>query len=299
MSKRHRIYLVDTSVYIFHAWFGMPESISDRHGEPVNAVYGFAHFLADLLADCKPKYIAGFFDESLGSCFRHQLYPQYKANREPPTENLEYQFSLCKKLLRSCGIRTYASRRYEADDLIASVAWHVSQRGHPVTIVSADKDLAQCLYKEKDELWHFRKSSPVRKKQIKKHFGVNSEQVADFLALCGDSVDNIPGITGVGSKTACRLMAHFGDIDGLLLDIDNAPELGIRGQARILEQIKKQKQDLKIFRKLTRLKTSALGRVSAAQLQRKKVNAESVHKILEKELGLRPSLPEKLVRAAK
>lgn len=299
MSQRHRIYLVDTSVYIFHAWFGMPESITDRNGEPVNALYGFTHFLADLLAETRPRYIAGFFDESLGTCFRHQLYPQYKANRELPTENLKYQFSLCKLLLRKSGIRTYASKRYEADDLIASVTRHMS--GHPVTIISADKDLAQCLVNDSDEIWHFRKSPPLRTQQVKQHYGVHTGQIADYLALCGDSIDNIPGIRGVGPKTASRLLDHFGDITTLLEYTDQVPDLGIRGQTGIVERIARHKNDLRLFQKLTRLRTSALGKkqVSAGHLKRSAIDRRAIHELLVNQLGLSARLSDKLLQSAK
>lgn len=300
MSRR-RFYLLDTSIYIFRAWFGVPDSLHDRNGNSINAVYGFAHFIADLLADTKTRHIAGFFDESLGSSFRHQLYPAYKANREYPPEELERQFRLCKRLLKSLGIRTYASRRYEADDLIASAAHRLSIQGHAVTVVTADKDLAQCLNSSHDRFWHFGKSAPAAAQDIHQQFGIAPGQMADYLALCGDAVDNIPGIRGVGSKTAARLLAHFGDISALLNVKGEVPDLGIRGQSAILERIQADKTQLKLFLRLTRLRKSALDsqQVNTTRLKRGNVNERSIRKLLEDELGLNSRLSDKLLSAAR
>ena len=296
-----RFYLLDTSIYIFRAWFGMPDSLRDRHGNSINAVYGFAHFVADLLADTNARYVAGFFDESLGTSFRHELYPAYKANRELPPEDLEYQFRLCKRLLKTLGIRTFASRRYEADDLIASAAHRLSTQGDAVTIVSADKDLAQCLTSSDDRFWHYGKSAPATAHDIQQQFGVTPAQMADYLALCGDAVDNIPGIRGVGSKTASRLLAHFGDISSLLNYQGEVPDLGIRGQSSILQRIQSDKIQLRLFQRLTRLRKSALDsqQVNTKRLRRMKVNEQNISKLLEDELGLNSKLSDKLVTAAR
>ena len=301
MSRHHRFYLLDTSIYIFRAWFGIPDNLRDPGGNSVNAVYGFAHFLADLLANTNARHIAGFFDESLGTSFRHELYPAYKANRELPPADLEYQFQQCKRLLKTLGIRTYASRRYEADDLIASAAHRLSTQGHPVTIVSADKDLAQCLNNSHDRFWRFGKSEPVTAHDIQQQFGVAPAQIADYLALCGDAVDNIPGIRGVGPKSASRLLAHFGDISSLLNNKGVVPDLGIRGQSAILERIHAHKTQLKLYQRLTRLRISALNdqQVNTKRLRRMRVDEHSIRKLLEHELGLNSRLSDKLVSAAR
>src|SRR5215813_8409156 len=137
------IYLVDASYYVFRAWFALPDTLRDRGGRPVNAVHGFARFLGDLIEQVEPERLAVAFNESLTSSFRNDLYTPYKANRGLPPAELEYQFALCRELTRGLGVAELASPRYEADDIIGTIARLAQRRGIPVTIVSRDKDLAQ------------------------------------------------------------------------------------------------------------------------------------------------------------
>ncbi len=124
------IYLIDASVYIFRAWFSIPDSMTGPHGNPVNALYGYARFLGDFIERSAPEHIAVAFDESLTSSYRNEIYPDYKANREPAPEELKRQFAACRQLTEALGIPHYSSDRFEADDLIGSIAALVRADGH-------------------------------------------------------------------------------------------------------------------------------------------------------------------------
>ena len=138
-------YLVDASVYIFRAWFSIPDSMRGPDGEPVNALYGYARFLGELMQRATPSEIAVAFDESLTTSFRNEIYPLYKANRELPPPELENQLKRCRLVTEALGITCLASPVWEADDLIGTLATHAQDAGTPATIVTSDKDLAQLV----------------------------------------------------------------------------------------------------------------------------------------------------------
>ena len=203
------VYLIDASVYVFRAWHSLPPEIADRDGNPTQALYGFARFLSDLLERRQPRHVAVAFDESHGSCFRHKLYPPYKANREAAPDALKRQFALCREFCRAPRSgRNSPAMHYEADDLIGTLAQRCRADGLPVTVVSRDKDLAQ-LIGPGDVFWDYGDAAEYRYEQIAARFGVPPERMADYLALRGDSVDNVPGVPGVGPKTAAALMRLF------------------------------------------------------------------------------------------
>ena len=185
------LYLVDASLYVFRAWHSMPDEFHDADGWPTNAVHGFARFLLELLERERPRHIAIAFDESLDSCFRNAIYPAYKANRDPAPPELRRQFAWCKALCKAVGLVTLAHTDYEADDLIGT-AVHVGRRdGFRSVIVSADKDLSQLLQAD-DEQYDFAKAVRWKADGVKARHGVHAQQIADYLALTGDAVDNIP-----------------------------------------------------------------------------------------------------------
>lgn len=199
------IYLIDASVYVFRAWYGYSDTISDQEGHPVNAVHGFTRFLLDVFEQERPKYIAIAFDGALGMSFRHQLYALYKANREPAPDALRRQFSRCKALCQTLGLPVLAHPNFEADDLIGSALMACRAQSLRGVLVSADKDLSQLLG-DQDQQWDFARQQRWGGKEVKARHGVHPDQMADFLALCGDAVDNIPGVRGIGRKTAIQLL---------------------------------------------------------------------------------------------
>jgi len=206
------LYLIDASIYIFRSYFGMPESIVNDNGHPANAVYGYAAFLGQLLRKAQPQYIAAAFDESLDQCFRNEIYPDYKANRALPEPELAQQLAWCRELTELVGIKSYASDRFEADDLIGSLARRMRKQRFRMVYVTGDKDLGQLLVKQ-DLLWDFAKDAYYTNDDIRARFGVTPDQLADYLGLAGDAVDNIPGVPGIGARTAATLLQEFGSLD--------------------------------------------------------------------------------------
>ena len=250
------LYLVDASLYVFRAWHSMPDEFQDADGWPTNAVHGFARFLLELIERERPRHIAIAFDEALDSCFRNALYPAYKANREPAPEALRRQFAHCKALCAALGLEVLAHGQYEADDLIGSALRHARQRGHRGVIVSADKDLSQLL-EGSDEQWDFARGQRWDAGGVHGRHGVHAHQVADYLALCGDAVDNIPGVPGIGAKTAAVLLAHFGNLDAVLGRIDEIPYLRFRGAAATAAKLRLHGDQALLCRRLTTIACDA------------------------------------------
>ncbi len=250
------LYLVDASLYVFRAWHSMPDDFRDADGWPTNAVHGFARFLLELLERERPRHIVVAFDEAHDSCFRNTLYPKYKANRDPAPEELKHQFAWCKRLCSALGLPVLAHCEYEADDLIGT-ALHVA-RGHGFrgVIVSADKDLSQLLH-DHDEQWDYARNLRWGKAGVRARHGVHAHQIADYLALCGDVVDNIPGVSGIGQKTAAGLLAHFGSLDALLARVEEVPYLRIRGAAQIASKLRVQREDVLLYRQLSTIALDA------------------------------------------
>lgn len=250
MPAPETLYLVDASLYVFRAWHSMPDEFHDADGWPTNAVHGFARFLLDLLERERPRHIVVAFDEALDSCFRNALYPAYKANRDPAPPELRRQFAWCKALCKALGIVTLAHQDYEADDLIGTAAHVARNDGFRNVIVSADKDLSQLLAGQ-DQQWDFARGTRWGADGVKARYGVHAHQMADYLALTGDAVDNIPGVTGIGAKSAAILLAHFGSMDALLERIDEVPFLRLRGAAGMAVRLREQRDHALLWRQLT------------------------------------------------
>lgn len=255
-SASRPLYLVDASLYVFRAWHSMPDQFQDVDGWPTNAVHGFARFLLELLEKERPRNIAIAFDEALDSCFRNRLYPAYKANRDPAPEELKRQFVHCKALCAALGLNVLAHGEYEADDLIGS-ALHTSRpRGFHGVIVSADKDMSQLL-QGGDQQWDFARGQRWGMAGVKARHGVEAHQIADYLALTGDAVDNIPGVTGIGAKSAAILLAHFGSLDVLLARIDEVGFLRLRGAAQMAVRLREQREHALLWRQLATIALDA------------------------------------------
>ena len=246
------LYLVDASVFIFRAYYSVPIDVVDPDGNPVNAVHGFARFLGDLLQRESPKHIAVAFDESLEQSYRNEIYPAYKANREPAPVELKRQFALCREVVDALGIAQYGSSRYEADDIIGALATRAQAVGMPVTIVSRDKDLTQLVSRADT---YFDAIADVRYgyDDIEERFGVIPERMADFLALMGDAVDNIPGVPGVGRKTAQKLLKHFDTLPGVFDNLDAVPTLKFRGAAFVAESLREHREAAFLSQRLTQI----------------------------------------------
>jgi 5'-3' exonuclease len=250
------LHLVDASLYVFRAWHSMPDEFHDADGWPTNAVHGFARFLLELLERERPGHVVVAFDEALDSCFRNALYPAYKANRDPAPPELRRQFAWCKALCKALGLATLAHADYEADDLIGSAVHRARGQGFRSVIVSADKDLSQLLH-DFDEQYDFAKGQRWGADGVKARHGVHAHQIADYLALTGDAVDNIPGVTGIGPKSAAVLLAHFESLDALLARIDEVPFLRLRGAATLATRLREQRENALLWRQLTTIALDA------------------------------------------
>ncbi|MEZ5530055.1 MAG: 5'-3' exonuclease H3TH domain-containing protein [Porticoccaceae bacterium] len=259
------LYLIDAYIYIFRPYFALPERWHSGEGYPTQAVYGYLGFLLNLLEQQQPDYIAAAFDESLGSCFRNDIYPDYKANRVLPDEGLAFQLKACAEVTHLLGIAGLASDSHEADDIIGTLACKGRADGHPVMVVSRDKDLAQLL-RDGDSIWDFGQGEPRDRAEIKRQLGVWPEQLADYLALVGDPVDNIPGVPGVGPKTAAAMLSHFGTLDAVLAAGERLLELPVRGAASLEAKIMEHRDRIKIARRLTAIAEDAP--VQAGSLRR-------------------------------
>ncbi len=207
------VYLVDGSGYIFRAFYGLPP-MTNPEGVPVNAVFGFSKMLAKLLSDAGTRRFAVIFDSSRVS-FRNDIYPEYKANRSDPPEELVPQFGLIREATRAFNVPCIELPGFEADDLIATFARMAREEGHEVVIVSSDKDLMQ-LVNDGVSMLDPAKNLTVGRDEVIERFGVGPESVIDVQALAGDSTDNVPGVPGIGIKTAAELIRTYGDLDTLL-----------------------------------------------------------------------------------
>jgi len=262
------VYLIDASVYIFRAWHSLPPDLADAQGQPTQALYGFARFLSDLLERRQPRYVAVAFDASHGRGFRNQLYPAYKANREPAPPMLARQFALCREYCRHLGVAEFADQTYEADDLIGTLAMLCRAEGLRVTVVSSDKDLAQ-LIGPGDVFWDYSQAVEYRYQDIATRFGAQPERMADYLALRGDSVDNVPGVPGVGAKTAAALMMHCASIDQLFEQLDAIALLPLRGAASLPARLLTHRAAAYLARSLTRIVCDVPMDTRHADLQRR------------------------------
>ncbi len=249
-------YLIDASVYVFRAHYSMPDDMVDDDGNPINALYGFCRFLGDFMEQVKPEYVAVLFDESLSKSFRTEIYPEYKANREPAPPELKRQFVQCRRYTRALGLMECASSGYEADDLIGTLVTEGREVGRPSTIVSRDKDLAQLISRD-DVFWDFAGKGRIKYEQIPDFFSVWPEQIADFLALAGDSVDNIKGVPGVGKKTAAALLQHFGSLEKVYENLDKVDEVNVRGAKTLGDKLSTHKDAAMLARELTGLACDA------------------------------------------
>jgi DNA polymerase-1 len=214
-TSYNTLYLVDISSFIFRAFYAVRE-LTAPDGTPVNAVYGVATMLGRLIEEADPRYLAIVFDSKEPS-FRKLRYPEYKANRSAPPEMLLPQFDLIEKLIEVMGIPAFRQSGVEADDLIATLNrnWIGSDPRHRTVIVSGDKDL-MALVNSKTQLWDTMKEVHYTPHEVIEKFGVEPGQVRDYLAMVGDSSDNIPGITGIGPKGAEQLLREFGTLEGVI-----------------------------------------------------------------------------------
>lgn len=280
------VHLVDASPYIFRAFFSIPSSFRNPQGEPVNAVYGFCQFLRRLQEIDSVSHLALTFDESLTTSFRNDIYAPYKAQRELPPEDLKNQLKWCRRAGEALGAVTFSDRRYEADDLIATLCRPLAAAGQRVVIVTSDKDLTQ-LVTDRVELWDFAKDVRFGPLDVVDKFGVEPRQIVDLLALMGDSVDNIPGVKGVGKTSAVALLKVFDSLEQLYERLQEVPEMAIRGAKSLHRKLSEQREVAFLSKRLADLAYDAPAEAGLDGLRLNEPDRQALQ-TLEEELGFHP-----------
>ena len=215
MTKK--IALIDGYGFVFRAYHSLPP-LNRSDGTPVGAVYGFTNMLIKLLAGLDVSHVAVVFDAG-SKTFRNDIYPEYKANRPPCPEDLKPQFPIIRQAAESLNLTILEKAGFEADDLIATMAKKSAAEGDQVLIISSDKDLMQ-LVDENISMFDAMKNKVIGPKEVEEKFSVTPKKVLDVLSLMGDASDNVPGVRGIGPKTAAELINRFDNLETLLVNLD-------------------------------------------------------------------------------
>ncbi len=214
VNNKEKLFLIDGNPYAYRAFYGL-KSLATSGGQPTNAVYGFTVMLMKLLREEKPDYLAVAFD-LVAPTFRHREFAEYKAQRPKMPEDLQKQMPLIKEVVSAFNIPIFELEGYEADDILATIAKKTEEEDKEIFILTSDKDVLQLVNA------NIRVSSPHRGgltydvNEVRERYGVEPEQMTDVLALWGDASDNIPGVSGIGRKTAVKLIQKFGNLENLL-----------------------------------------------------------------------------------
>jgi 5'-3' exonuclease len=293
------LYLLDATLLFFRALYGMPDVFRDGRGRSVNGVRGYLSYLLNLLlgeghtgVDGPIRFCAAAFDESLNSCWRNERYPDYKANRPPADENIAYQLGRARELTSRLGVPVLADLAFEADDYIATLA-RKSRR--PVIVVSRDKDLQQLLSK-KVSLLDPKDGTRRGPHAFLTEFGFEPALFPDYQAFVGDSVDNIPGIRGVGPKAAGALIRRFGDLESVYAGQATWSAAGIKPGSKLSERLLEDKDRAFLFREILRLEAKAPLPISLAETRLKRPDAQGVRHSLD-DGQLRDGLGKALIGA--
>ena len=279
IQKKDHFYLIDGSGYIFRAYYALPPLSRKSDGLPTGAVSGFCSMLFKLLEDSKsnqnlqkPTHFAVIFD-SARKTFRNEIYSDYKANRAEAPDDLAPQFEYIRKSVLAFNLPSVELLNYEADDLIATYAEKILKKGAKVTIVSSDKDLMQ-LYKKNVRIYDPMKNKFISEDDVLKKFGVNSSKVIDVQALAGDSSDNVPGVPGIGVKTAAELINKYGNLEKLL---QSAHEIK---QNKRRETLIENKEKALISKKLVTLKNDAPVNKNLEEFKLKDIDKDKLYNFL-------------------
>jgi len=248
MSKKpEELYLIDGSSYIYRAYHATG-TLSNSKGFPTGAIFGFTNMLVKTLRDRRPKYVAVVFD-SRGPTFRNEKYSEYKANRPPMPEDLGVQIPRIHEVVDAYSLPSLSVPGFEADDIIATLTEQARERGWNVVIVSGDKDLMQ-LVGEGVQMWDPQRDAVYDPEGVRKKFGVGPDRLTDLLSLMGDSSDNIPGVPGVGQKTAAGLLEQFGSLEGVYENLDKIT------QKKTREKLSENRDKALLSRELVTLNTA-------------------------------------------
>src|SRR3954470_23969628 len=273
------LYLVDGSSYIFRAYHRLPP-LTNKHGQPAGAVYGYTTMLWKLAGDLSradgPTHMAVILDAS-EQTFRNNMYDQYKAHRPPPPEDLVPQFPLIRVATRAFSIPCTEEAGLEADDIIACYVTAAKEAGWRVTIVSSDKDLMQLVEDGQVDMLDTMNDRRITEETVIEKFGVGPDKVGDVLALMGDSVDNVPGVPGIGPKTASHLIQAFGDLETVLASTDQI------SKPKLKQSLIEHADNARLSRELVRLVCDAPLPEPLEDLELKGIPPEPLKEFLEEQ----------------
>jgi DNA polymerase-1 len=274
------VYVVDALNYIFRAYHGLPADITSPKGMLTNAVLGYLRTLLRIIKERKPEYMAAAFEKD--TSFRSSIFSGYKANRTQPPAELEAQFDYCRKITAAIGVACIEADDYEADDVIGTIAMRMSAEGHPVIIVTGDKDMSQ-LVCGNIRVYDIAKENWIDETRVREKFGVTPAQIPDLLALHGDHVDNIPGVTGVGEKIARQILSVCETVEDVVhTHIDS--RLQFRGRDAVLKRIRENMETVRTSRRLATICCEAPIEISAEKLRYRRAEKRTLHPLCE-ELG--------------
>lgn len=236
MATTPLVHLFDGHVYIFRAYHSLPP-MTATDGTPCNAAYGFANTLIRYVAEQDPTHVGVCFDAAMTS-FRNALEPEYKAQRGDPPEDLEPQFDLCHEISVALGFATFEKDDYEADDLLGAISDEVVRRRGSARVLTTDKDLCQLVREDGRVVVHdLAKEQTFDADGVRAKFGVSPAQIPDYLGLVGDKIDNLPGVPGVGAKSAAAVLQAFESLDAVPADFAQWAAVTMRGAKRMAERI--------------------------------------------------------------
>jgi len=274
------VYVIDAMNYIFRAYHGLPDNITSPGGMLTNAVLGYLRTLLRIIKERKPQYMVAAFEGD--TSFRNTMFPAYKANRKQTPENLERQFDYCRKITEAIGVTCLEVDDYEADDVIGTIAVRMSALGHPVVVVTGDKDMSQ-LVCGSVQVYDIAREHWMDEAGVREKFGVSPGQIPDLLALHGDHVDNIPGVTGVGEKTARQILSVCESVEELS-DAGLSAKFSFRGRDEILRRIRENMDTVRISRKLATICCEAPIEISPELLRYRRGDKRTLHPLC-KQLG--------------
>ncbi|MDP6561199.1 MAG: 5'-3' exonuclease H3TH domain-containing protein [Candidatus Binatia bacterium] len=273
ISGRPPVYLIDASSYVFRAFYGIRD-LKTSTGHPTNATYGVTTMTQKFIKDYKPEWLAAVFDAGRKT-FRNGIYEHYKANRPEAPDELVPQFSDIREVLEAMNVPVLEMEGYEADDLIATLAIEYSRQGNEVVIVTGDKDLMQ-LAGESVRLLDTMKVRWIGVQEVKERYGVEPDKWIEVIGLMGDAVDNIPGVKGIGEKSAIALIQRFQTIENLYDHLDELDDLKLRGTARIRKALAEGKEKALLSRELATVKKDVPIQVSIDQLRYQEPDKEKL-----------------------
>jgi len=277
MDNRKKFILVDGQGLLYRAFYALPQ-LTTTYGQVVNAAYGFTMILIRLLEEEKPEYMVITFDTPVPT-FRHKEFKEYKAHRKKMPDELISQIPLIREIIDNYNIATCSKEGYEADDVIGTLAKEAEKRNYDTIIVTGDKDAFQLISPHTKIMTTIKGVTEVKiydEEGIRKKYGVDPKKIVDILALKGDSSDNIPGVPGIGEKTAVALIKEFGSVENILSNTDNISKKSLR------EKIKKYKDQIKISKMLATIIREVPIKYDFDSFKVKQPNYEELWKIFKK-----------------